>query len=475
MLKNLNLQKLLFIIASIFLLVLCAIQNIANFVSINGFYAQKGQSFNDYNTLNGVSIERFAIIGAYIILNIIYVIWLLTKQQEYPKFVSILKYAAIFLVFSFITYPYSTDIYLYLHYGLMALNGVNPYINAANSFNSELTPFLAWSQTSTYGPISLLFFRLSALVIPLSPVLGVYVFKLFCLLFHIFNTYLIWRLLNANKYRSKVTAAYLINPLLLNEQVVSAHVDVFVTTTLIILICCLYYKRFAAAILAIFAGFLAKTLPIIWLPLVVNFLVRRHRWKDLAIAFAGVLAITIILSQTVFPTLNAWRSLFNPAVSEMTARSLHHLLSLCLYFFSNLTSETQQSVLSVYKSLTYLGFVICYFWFLLKPYLKRDYLQSDLVSDLGWVTLILFLFATPWLMSWYPSILLPFAALGLESPVLALTSLTFSLCAGLIVGTGGRQSLISIVTTLVTLLPPIAILVFRAKLLRKLSQMISQA
>jgi hypothetical protein len=53
--------------------------------------------------------------------------------------------------------------------------------------------------------------------------------------------------------------------------------------------------------------------------------------------------------------------------------------------------------------------------------------------------------------------------------------LTFSLCAGLIVGTGGRQSLISIVTTLVTLLPPIAILVFRAKLLRKLSQMISQA
>ncbi|HCF26443.1 MAG TPA: hypothetical protein DEV81_04360, partial [Cyanobacteria bacterium UBA11049] len=148
--------------------------------------------------------------------------------------------------------------------------------NAANSFNSELSPFLAWSQTSTYGPISLLFFRLSALAIPLSPVLGVYVFKLFCLLFHIFNTYLIWRLLNAHKYRSKVTAAYLINPLLLNEQVISAHVDVFVTTTLIIAIGCLYYKRYVAAILAIFTGFLAKTLPIIWLPLVVNFLVRRH-------------------------------------------------------------------------------------------------------------------------------------------------------------------------------------------------------
>ncbi|HCF26444.1 MAG TPA: hypothetical protein DEV81_04365, partial [Cyanobacteria bacterium UBA11049] len=122
MLKNVNLQKQLFVIAaSIFLLVLCAVQNLANFLSINGFYSQKGQSFNDYNALNGVSIERFAIIAAYIILNIIYVIWLLTKQQEYSKFLSILKYAAIFLVFSFITYPYSTDIYLYLHYGLMAL------------------------------------------------------------------------------------------------------------------------------------------------------------------------------------------------------------------------------------------------------------------------------------------------------------------------------------------------------------------
>lgn len=465
MFKNLNSKKL-FAIAAICLLLLCIVQNVANFITISEFLSQKEQSFNDYNTLNGVSFERFLIIGAYIVINIIYVIWLFTKQQSYPKFSSLLKDAAIFLIISFITYPYSTDIYLYLHYGGMALSGVNPYLNTANSFNSNLSPFIVWSQTSTYGPISLLFFIISASAIPASPILGVYIFKLFCLLFHILNTYLIWRLLKKNKYRSKVAAAYLLNPLLLNEQVISAHVDVFVATSLVILIGCLYYERFVTAILAIWAGFLAKTLPIIWLPLVVSFLVRRHRWKDLVIAASCLLLTIIILSQTVFPTPSAWRSLLNPGVSDMTARSLHHLLNLYLYFFSDLTSEAKQTIQSVYKSLTYLSFVIYYFWFLLKPYLKRNYSNIDLVSDLGWVTLFLFLFATPWLMSWYPSLLLPFAALSVNSPVLALTSLTFSICAGLIVGTGGRQSLISIITSLVTLAPPMIILLFRAKLLR---------
>ena len=58
MLKNLNLQKLLFIIASIFLLVLCAIQNIAN--AVNKYKINK-HSHND--EISDVTVVLNAIVS----------------------------------------------------------------------------------------------------------------------------------------------------------------------------------------------------------------------------------------------------------------------------------------------------------------------------------------------------------------------------------------------------------------------------
>jgi len=66
--------------------------------------------------------------------------------------------------------------------------------------------------------------------------------------------------------------AYLVNPMLLNEQIVNAHLDVLLANTLIVLIGCLYSGRYVCGILAIWVGFLVKTLPIICLPLVFAFL-----------------------------------------------------------------------------------------------------------------------------------------------------------------------------------------------------------
>lgn len=463
-------KKLLFVLALIFSLIFCAELTV---IGLEKFYSVPSD-IREYQKAFPNTFTKLIVDIAYFSLTIIYVTWLLQKnrkQNNFLSFLDLLKYAGIFLIIAFLTYPHSTDIYLYLHYGLMGLNGINPYINAANSLTSPLSAFLAWSQTSTYGPISQLFFMSAASTVQVSPVLGVYVFKLFCVLIHGINAYLIWHLLKTSTYRSKITLAYLLNPLLLSEHVASAHVDVFVANALIILIGCLSRRYYVAGFLAIWLGFLEKTLPVIWLPLVLSFLVSKQRWKDLAIAGFLSSIIIIILSNTVLPTIESWKSLVNPGVGGRTAISLHYLLNSSFHLFPHIAIETKKNILSGFTLVTYVGFASHYLWTLLQSYFRRSYSEANLISDIGWTTLILFLFATPWLMPWYASVLLPVTALSTTSPLFVLTSLTFSLASNLIYGVAGEGvSVFTIIASVTVVGLPIAMLLLGPKLLRRSAQ-----
>jgi alpha-1,6-mannosyltransferase len=433
-------------------------------MGITKFYSvlQGGENYNDFPT-SGFSLIRLLINGSYLIATVTYIIWLTQKKSTTSSFRDICKYAIPFLAIALIAYPQSNDIYMYLHYGAMSLNKINPYLNFPNTFVSNVSPFLHWLQTSTYGPVSLFFFSVSALALPISPLLGVYIFKIICVLVHTLNAYLIWRLLTNSETGNFITMAYLINPTLLNEQITNAHLDVLVANTLIVLIGCLYYRRYIFAVLAIWVGFLIKTLPIIWMPLVFAFLCKQRRWRDLAASVLLSLLIIAVITSTFLPTVSAWRSLSNPGVSGATARSFHHLINVCLSFFPSVTFETSQSVISFLKQLTYLSWIAFYAWTLIKSYFRRNDSEINLVSDIGWTTLTLFLFATPWLMPWYPSILLPIAALSINSPNFVLTSLTFCLSPSIILGGGAGKTAISLGTSLVSVLPPTLLLIFRRK------------
>ncbi len=460
-LKN---QKLLFSIAIVASLVYCVAMTS---LGITKFYSvlQGGENYNDFPT-SGLSLIRLLINGCYLIATITYIIWLIQKKQTNSSFLDICKYAIPFLVLALIAYPLSNDIYMYLHYGVMSLNKINPYLHRSDSFISSISPFVDWLQTSTYGPVSMFFFSVSALFIPISPLLGVYFFKLICVLVHTLNAYLIWRLLTNSENRSLITMAYLLNPMLLNEQIVNAHLDVLLANTLIVFIGCLYSGRYVWGILAIWVGLLVKTLPIIWLPLVFAFLFKQRRWRDLAAGFLLSVLIITLITYTFLPTVAAWQSLLNPGVANATARSFHHLISLCLNFFPNITPETSQSILSSIARFSYCIWIIYYLGTLLKSYFSKKYSELDLVSDMGWITLSLFLFATPWLMPWYPSILLPIAALSINAPYFVLTSLTFALFPSIILGGGGGQNPISILTVGITIIPPTALLILRRKFVR---------
>jgi alpha-1,6-mannosyltransferase len=457
-------QKLLFgiaIVASLVYFMAMTYMGITKFYSV----LQGGENYNDFPTA-GISPIRFITNTSYLIALAVYVIWLFQKKQVGSTFLDICKYSIPFLALALIAYPLSNDIYMYLHYGVMSLNKINPYLNRPDSFVSSISPFIHWLQTSTYGPVSMFFFSVSALFVPISPLIGVYFFKLICLCVHILNSYLIWRLLKNSDRRSLISMAYLLNPMLLNEQIVNAHLDVLLANTLIVFIGCLYSGRYVWGILAIWVGLLVKTLPIIWLPLVFAFLFKQRRWKDLAAGFLLSALIITLVTYTCLPTVTAWRSLLNPGVALATARSFHHLISLCLNFFPNMTPETSQSILSLVTRFSYCIWIIYYLWRLLKSYFSKKYSEIDLVSDMGWITLSLFLFATPWLMPWYPSILLPITALSVNAPYFVLTSLTFALFPGIILGGGGGQSPVSILTVGITMIPPTALLILKRKVVR---------
>lgn len=422
-------QKLLIGLAIAISVILCID------LAVRGYNFHHGVLSNTFDNQQSFisNFARFRVGIEYLVLNIIYLSWIL-QNSLYGKsfrFTKILQKSSLFIVFAFLCYPITTDIILYLQYALMSLKGVNPFITGAGEFNTTLSPFIVWGQSSTYGPVALIFFILSTLIVPTSLFLSIYAFKLLCVFFHIFNGYLIWYELKAKPYQSLITLAYLISPFILFEQVVNAHVDVLVSTALLISILCIKSRRYLTGILALWAGVFTKTLPIVWLPLVAILLLKKQRWKSIAIAACFSLAICLAMYFTVLPTAQAWKSLLNPGVAGRTSGSLHSLLdaALQLSVIPDSLAQLRWAIVKGFTLIAYAGFVAYYVWSLAKIYFKPEKAEPNLSLIIGWVTLVLFLFATPWYRPWYATVLFPVIALNINSQLFVLTSITFCLCS----------------------------------------------
>ncbi|MBF2029279.1 MAG: hypothetical protein IGS48_21380 [Oscillatoriales cyanobacterium C42_A2020_001] len=410
-------------------------------------------TFPNFETFLGISV-------AYVALVVLHLIWFLGSDRTYQflKFSSILKVSWVFLLLAFIAYPLGNDIYLYLHVGVMNLNQVDPFLTPAGSFFSQLTPFVDWKQTSTYGPVSQLLFALAATAVPLHPILAVYLFKAVCLGVHILNSYLVWRVV-PKPQQGKFAIAYLLSPLLLVEQVSSAHVDVFVCTSILLTAICLYSQRYATAFLALWGGFMAKTIPVIWMPLLVVYLVRQRRWKQLILGLLASASVVGLLTITVLPSFAAWRSLFNPGVTGQYQSSIHALARAGFETLPYFMVDAPEP--SVYKywlldlsRYTLIGFAIFYAWTAL-TLLRRSATAARLLEDMGWVTLVLMLYATSWLMPWYVSILYAIAVVLPRARLFGLTTLMFGVSSSamyLLQGDAGLRSLCAVGLPTLTLL-----------------------
>jgi alpha-1,6-mannosyltransferase len=425
----------------------------------------------DFKTVNFTDIFEALYVRRgveYVALLIVYGVWLYRArsplQNSNLRFSQLLRSTGIFLLFAFLAYPETTDIYQYLHYGVMGLNGVNPYVNSADSFTSALSPLLVWKQSSTYGLVSQVLFMVSAAFVAIAIPVSVYVFKGFCLVLHGASGYLIWRSLRLAPVQSWLTLAYLVNPVLLFELVGNAHVDVLLCLAIVSLVLLLRARCYGASSVAIWLGFLSKTIPIIWLPLLFAFLVRCKQRRAIAIGVGVSISIMLTLSLTVLPTPAAWIGLFNSGTAFQTAGSLHNIVGSVLESYRSLlpslAGRSVRILLFGFRLLTYVGFALFYLKVMFKILFKVDYSENQLITDFAWITLVLFLFATPWYQPWYSVILIPFAVLVLDATLLKVSSLVFcgcSTCAYYLLAYTSETNLL-LGVSLITVVPTLIIL-----------------
>ena len=406
--------------------------------------ARKFATFPDLDSQLGISLS-------YIALGIVYLLWFFsTSQLWFARFSQVFNLSAIFLLIAYASYPLGSDIYLYLNSGLMNLADVNPFLVRAAASNTVLLPFVDWGQTSTYGPVSQLLFTISAATVQISPIVAVYVFKAFCLGLHVLNGFLVWHIAPP-EHRGKLSLAYLLNPLLLMEHVGSAHVDVLVSTSFLTLAGCLLKQRYSLVSIPLWVGFLAKTIPIIWVPLVALFLIKQRQWKAVLVGVIFSAGLLALLWATVLPGAAAWQSLLNPGVTGQYMASIPALVrSVFTWFrlFSPATVSLQEEKFILLKLTQYLliGFAAFYAWTGLRSLGRSTYSAAQAIEDMGWVTLVLLLFATPWLMPWYASVLIAIAIMIPQAELFGAATMMFSLSSSAQYLFQNHQSLRSLVT-----------------------------
>jgi hypothetical protein len=125
----------------------------------------------------------------------------------------------------------------------------------------------------------------------------------------------------------------------------------------------------------------------------------------------------------------------------------------------------QGAVVYRFTQATYGAYCLGYAVLLYRVLVGRLSSVSDLISYLGWATLVLLLFATPWYQPWYATILLPFVVLNLRARFFGITASTYALSSSVAYylfsysGNWWPQLGVSILTVV----PPLALLVLGAR------------
>ena len=247
-------------------------------------FVQSMQQLGYYNRPTATMIYTLLIILLFSLF--IFNLWLFHKSKVGAKYLALSTIANTFILI--FAYPFlSSDLFNYLFDAKIILTyHASPYTHRPLDFpNDDWIRFMRWiHRYSPYGPFWLGFSLIPAALGFGKFILNFLAFKIFIGIFHLVNTYLIFKILKKINPQKILlgTAFYALNPLFLIEGVANAHNDVVLATFILASIYFFVYKKAGLSYVALFAGTFVKYIPILNLPWLLSstFIpkVTSHKW-----------------------------------------------------------------------------------------------------------------------------------------------------------------------------------------------------
>ncbi len=255
-----------------------------------------------------------------------YLIFLYQVKHKKLILKDIFQLIVISCVILLFSYPaFSHDLFNYMFDArIVTKYHLNPYYYSALDFPDDLwIRFMHWThRVYPYGPLWLV------ITLPLSYlgygkfVLTLALFKLFFVIFHLVNTYIIYKLLTRinPKYSLYGVVFYALNPLVIFESLVSPHNDVIMLFFLLLTIYLVVAKRnrLLAIISLLFSG-AVKFTTLVLLPL---FLIPNKSykvWLKLTLFFL----ILPVLIQTIYREPYPWYFIILIGVGALIGDSIN--------------------------------------------------------------------------------------------------------------------------------------------------------
>ena len=286
------------------------------------------------------------------------------------------------------------DFYRYLWDGHMTLNGINPYSvpPASESLIAYETDF--WTEITykdfptIYPPLGQLFFAISTFLFGGS-VLG---WRIVITAIEVVLLFFVFRATDGQQISKRAFLLYALNPLLLHETTVTAHIDILSVASIFVVIICMRAGHFKSAAPALACAVLPKYTAIILLPF---FLMRRSR----ASMAKQTLSFTAILALGFMPFVNAGPLIFK----GLAIFSQHWEFNGCIYYVTKgvatlfgYESGLARLICSGLFLLVYSGILILY---------HRGGISFEKCAVGAFTALLLFSpVANPWYFTW----LMPF-------------------------------------------------------------------
>jgi alpha-1,6-mannosyltransferase len=403
-----------------------------------------------HSVFEGFSWLRLALSALFLACCALYWLWLRgaptasAEDQSWPRAVAS---GWPILAAALVSAPISTDAMLYLHYGAMALAGVNPYLTNSGALQTAFSALVEWDQPCVYGPLALGLF--SAVAALQSPLLGVLALKLLWLAAHVAGAAACFHAHPVQ--RAWAARAFAFNPILLLAFVVDVHLDALTCALLLWSFTALARERALSAFGLLCAAIFTKSVAVLALPLWFAWALSRRRFALAAAATALLALLVALLASSVLPNVAAWRSLLNPITS--TGRSVQHVLVLSGQWLAFDGGHAA----AIYAWVARCLYLACAVVVWVRA-LRRPYAAAALASDFALLLLLACLYVVPFVPWWYCALILAAVWWSPSAAWLRAPAFTFGVCAALTLSAGSGLSKAGFVGSLLAIVPTSAVL-----------------